>query len=46
MPLLSRAGDIAYFPNTQKQTELDKMKTQKDMCQMNEQDKNPAKKPK
>ena len=38
-PLVSSAGETAVFPNTEKHTELDKMRGQKNMSQMKEQDK-------
>ena len=38
--LFSKAEDVADFPNTEKQTkEVDKMRRQRTMSQMNEQDK-------
>ena len=39
IPLLSSAGDIADFPNMERQTQTDKMKRQRNMIQRKEQDK-------
>ena len=38
-PQFSRVGDIADLPNTKKQTELDKIRRQRSVSQMKEQDK-------
>ena len=42
-PLLSRLGDIANPPNTQKQTQRDKMRRQRNTSQMKEKHKTTAK---